>query len=329
MFRFIRLWPGLLAGAAVVFLIAGSLSLQRHLRARQEERDAVWAGQVVAARVEAAQAHMSRHHWDDALRLLHEALAVEPAVNREEVGALLGRARQGQADSLLEAATTAIRQKDAPQALTLLRDYLGHPQATELQRAASLRSEVDRAVSDAEAVRCLEAMSDSALALFARAGQLPEDGPVRDTGVREIFKDTLRRHLPGEGQKRAARLATEQARSARLRGAPPFMQLMEFVRVTARKHREQKDLAARQEAALVQLFRQLGVTDRQEQARIRAGLQERRAPTDLDASLARKRDETKQAFRRSRSHSRDDDEAFDRLVDQEVEKLLRELKKPQ
>ena len=327
MSRLIRLRPGLLAGVAVLLLVGGALFLARHLRARQDERDAAWANQVVDAKVEAARAHMSRHHWDEALRLLHEAVAVEPAANRAEARALLVRARQGQADSLLEGAEKAVVQKDAAQALTLLRDYLGHPQATELQRAASLRAEVERATSDAEAERCLEAMSDQALALLARNGQLPGDGPVRDAGAREIFKDTLRRHLPREEQRREAKRAVELAQMARLRGTLPFVQLTEFVRTTARKHRAQKDLAARQEVALAQLFRRLGVTDPREQARIRANLLEGRDTAGLAANVARKGEEVKQAFRRSRSYGRDDAEAFDRLVDQELDGLLKELKK--
>jgi hypothetical protein len=171
-------------------------------------------------------------------------------------------------------------------------------------------------------------MSDRALALLARDGQLPGDGPVRDAGAREIFKDTLRRHLPREEQKREAKRAAELAKMARLRGTLPFMQLTEFMRTTAHKHREQKDLTARQERALVLLFRQLNVTDRREQARIRAGLLEGRDTAGLEANVARKGEEVKQAFRRSRSYSRDDAEAFDRLVDRELDRLLKELKKP-
>jgi hypothetical protein len=281
---------------------------------------------------------MSRHHWDDALRLLHEALAVEPAANREEARALHARAQQGQAGSLLEAAEKAVAQKGAAQALNLLRDYLAHPQATELQRATALRAEVERATTDAEAARCLEAMSDQALTRFARGGPLPGDAPFIDAGAREIFKDTLRRHLPHEEQKREARRARERAEAARLpavrarqearlRGTLPYVELADFVRTTARKVRNHRDLTVKQEQALAVLFRQLNVTDRREQARIRAGLQEGYDTAGIEASVARKREEAKQAFRRSKSFSRDDEEAFDRLVDQELDRLLAELKR--
>jgi hypothetical protein len=70
------------------------------------------------------------------------------------------------------------------------------------------------------------------------------------------------------------------------------------------------------------------VTDPREQTRIRTGLREGRDPAGLDASVARKRDEVKQTFRRSRGYCRDDEEAFDHLVDQELDRLLQELKRP-
>jgi hypothetical protein len=241
---------------------------------------------------------------------------------------VLLEAQQGQAGAVLAGARAAIARKDAPRALALLRDYLSHPWAAEPEWATLLQGEVERAVSDRAALGRLGQMSDRELALFAADGRLAEGGGIRDGGVRAIFQDTLRRHLPGEQGRRAARREAERLREARLRGTPAFRDLTAFLAGARKAHREQGDLARKREKALAQLFAQLGVTDPAEQDTIRAGLAERReAPAVADA-VARKREQVKKALRRAPDHDRADLEAFDRLVDRELDGLLQEMKKP-
>jgi hypothetical protein len=321
------------AGLALIF------AEYSYLQKRQDAHAAAWADQAVAAKVEEARAHMAGGDWDEAVRLLEEALATERATTSESVRPVLLEAQQGQAGAVLAEARAAIARKDAPRALALLRDYLSHPWAAETDWATLLRGEIERAVSDREALRRLGQMPDRELALFAADGQLAGGGGIRDDGVRAIFKDTLRRQLAREQVRRAARReaerlaaerrAEEQARQeARLRETPAYRDLAAFLADARKTYREQGDLAGKREKALAQLFRQLGVTDPAEQDKIRAGLADGRDVRVAEGAVARKGGQVKKAFRRAPDHDRADEEAFDRLVDRELDGLMRELKKP-
>ena len=305
------------------------------LRSRQEARTTAWANQLVEAKMATARAHLDLHHWDEAIGLLDDALTQDHATNQEEARALLERARQGQAAVLLEDTNAAIARQDAGAALRLLRDYLAYPQATDRERATALRQEIEWAISDEEATRLLAGLSDGDLALLAQQGQLTAQARILTEGVREIFKDTLRRHLPRELQQResrreAERLAEERRaaeralRLARLRNTPAFRLVSTFVAQTRQKMRAEQELAQRQEKALVQLFQQLNVNDPAEQAKIRANLKDSGLSGDIAENIDLRRAEAKKAYRASPTFDPADCELFDQFVDQELDQLLRE-----
>jgi hypothetical protein len=306
------------------------------LRARRAAWMTAVANERVADHIATARARMAAQHWEESIRHLEDALAVERATNSEEAHPLLEEARRGQADSLLEAAELAIAHKDSTSALHLLRAYLAHPQATKPDRARLLLDDLERAISDDEAARLLAHLSDDALSLFTQRGQLTEEDGIHTVVAREIFKDTLRRILAKEVQKREARREIERLaeqrraaerirRIALLRATPAFRDLSAFVAQTREQLRDREQAARRQDAELQQLFQQLNVNDPAEQAEIRADLLGKGERAGLSAAVKRKRAEIKRAYRASPQFNAADAELFDQLVDEELDKLLKLL----
>ena len=283
------------------------------LRRRHQAVVAAAADAEVAARVEGARAHVERQEWDEVARLLEEALAVPHAAATEEAQELLLQARRGQADALLEAARAAAVGKDVPRALDLLAAYLAHPQAADRESATRLQAAISRALSGPEALRCLGGLSDEALARLAR-GDVPEGLP--DEGLRDLFADTLRRHLPEESARRAELRAAQARREEQLRQSPAFREWARFVRAELRDRKAREELDRKQRRALALLPQQLKVTDPDELARLRGGDRE-----DAQARVARKRADVRQAFRREPGHDPADAEAFDRQVEKELAAL--------
>jgi hypothetical protein len=305
--------------ACAVLIAIGLLVLAAEvwcLHLRRQARAAAAADEEVAARVEAARACLKRQEWGEAVRLLEEALAVERATATEEAQSLLLQARRGQADALLDGARAAARARDVPQALDLLAQYLTHPQAASQSAATRLQVAINGALSGPEAVRRLAAMSDAELARLAR-GEAPEGAP--DPDVRDLFADTLRRHLTQEQGRRAQLHEARARREARLRQSPAFRGLARFVQGELRQRQAQAELARKQERALALLRAQLNVTDPAELARLRAAGAEGREA--LDARVARQRAEARRAFHREPGHDAAEAEAFDRLVGEELARL--------
>jgi hypothetical protein len=328
-----RALPVAAVAGGVLLLIAGELVF---FHGRQEERAAAWADRLVAAKVEAAEAHMAHGEWDEALRLLHEAQETDKARNRDEIQPILLRARRGQAAALFASARTALERKDPAAALDLLRAYRAHPQAPDPAAAARLQDEIAKATDDAEAAALLARWSDASLALFAEAGKLAAEDWTGDEATGEVFKDTLRRHLDAEQHKReeqrqarrreAERQAAERAaQEARVRGSAPFRDLLAFVADSRTRLAGEQQLVRRREEALAQLFQQIQ-TDAAERERIRAELtaDRRDAHKAFVESVARRRAEVKQAFRRLADFAPADVGVFDRLADQELDALLKE-----
>jgi hypothetical protein len=284
------------------------------LHRRQQAQATVRANEEVAARVEAARTHLDRQEWDEAERLLEDALAVERATVTEEDRLALSQAQRGQADALLDGARTAAA-KDVHRALDLLARYLAHPQAVDKGSATRLQAEISRALSGPEAVRFLATLSDAALARLGRGGA-PEG--LADGVARDLFADTLRRHLPQELARREKLRAAGARREAELRQSPAFRELARFVRNELRDRQARADLARKQERALALLAGQLNVTDPAEVARLRGGPEEQEA---LAGRVARQRAEARRAFRRGPGRDAADGEAFDRLVEQELAAL--------
>lgn len=307
-----RTWIACSALVAVGLLVLAAECWALHRRHQAQVAAAADAG--VADRVEAAGAHLERREWDEAARLLEEALAVPHATATEEARRLLLRARRGQAAILLEGARAAAGANDVPRALELLAAYLAHPEADDKDSATRLQAALNAALSDTEAVRCLACLSDPALAGLAR-GDAPE-GPV-DPAVRDLFADTLRRHLPQELARRSQLRAARARREEQLRRSPAFRELARFVRAELRERKGREELARKQARALALLPAQLKVTDPAELERLRAGGERE----ELQARVARKRAEARRAFRREPGHDHADAEVFDRLVDQELAAL--------
>jgi hypothetical protein len=305
------------------------------LRWRQEARTAAWANEQVREQIAAARAHLAEQHWDEAIRHLEDALTEEKSTNRAEILPVLEEAQRGQAEAMLASAGVAARHKNTADALRLLHAYLAHPQATHLDRARQLRDDLERALSDEEAARLLARLSDEALAIFAEQGQMTESDGLH-TAAHAVFVDTLRRNVPHELRKRAARRevarlseerhAAERARRiARLRGTPSFQSLTAFLERTREEFRTQQQLGQRQDKELGELFQELGVNDAAEKERFRSDLLGRESPADFRVLMERQRAESKRAYRNSADFRAADQELFEQLVDQELDKLLRKI----
>ncbi len=305
-------WIACLALTAVGLLVLAAECWALHRRHLAQVAAA--ADAELAARAESARAHVQRHEWDEAVRLLEEALAVKHATATEEAQGLLLQARRGQADVLLERARDAAGAKDVPRALELLAAYLAHPQAADRESATHLEAAINHALSEPEAVRFLAGLSDEVLGRLAQ-GDVPRD--AADPAVRDLFADTLRRHLPQELARRAQLRAARARREERLRQSPAFRELARFVRAELRDRQAREELARKQARALALLPEQLKVTDPDDLGRLRAGGEREEA----QARVAHKRAEVRRAFRREPGHDAADAEAFDRLVDHELTSL--------
>jgi hypothetical protein len=302
--------------ALVAVGLLGLVAECRALYRRHQAQVAATADAEVAARVETARAHLQRREWDEAARLLEEALAVPDATATEEARQLLLQARRGQADLLLDGARAAAGARDVRRALDLLAAYLAHPQAADRESAARLEAAISQALSDPEAIHYLAGLSDEVLARLAQ-GDVPQD--AADPAVRDLFADTLRPHLPQELARRAQLRAARARREEQLRQSPAFRELARFVRAELRDRQAREELAHKQARALALLPAQLKLTDPAELERLRTGGERE----ETQARVARKRDEARRAFRGEPGHDAADSEAFDRLVDQELAALSR------
>jgi hypothetical protein len=321
-----------LAGGALLLIAAEFV----YLRGRRADREAAAADRLVAARVETAEAHLAHGEWDQALPLLHEALAAEKARNRDLVPPVLLRAQRDQATALFERARAALDRKDGPAALALLRAYREDPHAPDPEAAACLQEDLEQAMNDAGAVQLLSRWSDASLTLFVESGWLDAEDWVGDAAAGEVFKDTLRRHLAAEKRKREEqralrrreeerRMGKRAAQEARIRSSAAYRDLVAFLAASREELAEEGQLAGRRERALEQFLSQIPVADDTEREGIRARLTaERREANRAFADLvARRRAEIKQAFRRV-DFDPDDAAVFDQRVDQEMDALLKE-----
>ncbi|HEY7331046.1 MAG TPA: hypothetical protein VH592_25640 [Gemmataceae bacterium] len=306
------------------------------LRSRQQAQHIAWANERVEERIATARGHLSEQHWNEAIRELEDALDVEEATNHDAIRSVLEAAQSGQAEALLNSADNALAHRHPNEALRLLRAYLAHPRAGNLDRARLLRDDLQRAFSDDEATQLLASLSDEALKVFAETGQLTVHDEMHTEAARFFFQDTLRRNLAKEIRKREAhrevarlseeRRAAEQVRRiARLRAVPAFLSLSTFLRRIQEQVRDQQQLFSRQEAELADLFQALGVKSAAEREQYRADLLERQNPADMREQIERKRADVKHSYRSEPGFNRADGELFDQLVDQEVDTILKAL----
>jgi hypothetical protein len=322
--------PSLAFAALLIF--AECAWLREHQQAQRIAR----ANQLVEDKIATARGYVREQHWNEAIRELENALDAEGATNGDSVHPLLEEARRGQAETLLDWAGIALDHRRVEDAQQLLGAYLAHPQAGRVDRARLLHDDLERALSDEEATRLLARLSDEALSVFAKKGQLAVEDGLHMEATHFVFQQTLRRNLAKEMRRREAhrevarltakRQAAEQARRiARLRATPAFHSLSTFLSRTREQLRNQQQLASRQEAELRVLFEQLGVSDPAEQEKIRAELMDRPTPADLRQQIERKRSEVKHAYRNEPQFNPADGDLFDQLVDQQVDEFLKEI----
>jgi hypothetical protein len=323
------------------FLLGGILLLVEcnWLRSRQHAKSVAWANEKVAEKITLARAHLAQQHWNDAIVQLNEASAVEETTNREEALLLLEDAKRGQAEAVLQAARTALAHQDGNGALRWLQAYLAHPQAEHLDHARLLRVDLERALSDDEALQLLSRLSEGALTVFEKEGQLAANDGLHSSETQAIFLQTLRHNLPKELRKRQsqreAERLTQQLRAverlhriARLRQTHAFQELTTFISQTLAESRRMPESVLQQEEELAILFQELNVNDPAEQAEIRAdltGIDGRIGPRE---SAQRKGSDIKRAYRRSFDFDPAESQLFDQLVDEEVDKLLKALPSP-
>lgn len=320
---------------ALIAVLIGGVWWSMHAQA--EANAVVWANQLSAARMDTARAHMSQNRWDDAVRTLQEALAIDRITCREEIAAELARAESGQADALLLSAREATLHREPDRARRLLLAYRRHPRCSDGAAALALEEEIDHALSDAEARRWLRQLSEAALAQLSGPDAPIEKVDLKEAGARLLFLDTARKHLPAELRRRqglhqaalqeeANRQAQRRRQEARLRNTAEFRRLAAFVADSRKQYRQQQQLAQQQERALQLLYRQLKITAADEQQRLRRELiVEGGLQRSLEDALAVRRGQAKQECRRSGAYSAADINVFDELVDREVDALLREM----
>jgi hypothetical protein len=303
-----------LIGGEVCYLEAG--------RRRDAEQG---ANEAVSQKIADAQDRAARHRWNEADDLLKNALATEGATDFGEARPLLEQVRRCRAAALLEAAKGALQDKNTDQVLIFLQTYLADPGGTD-----DLRSEIELATSADKAAELLRRQPDELLAAFAAGGRLAAVDQVEDDTLREVYRLTLRGQLAKEEQRRAdlrlaqaeteRRLKEEEARrETRIRGTPAFRELQTFTDLT-RKGRVGAD-----PQLFSYLLKELKVTDRREQDKVLAELTGRGAATPtLEKSVAERRTALKVRFRSDPNFDAADQEVFDRIVDRELDALLRE-----
>jgi hypothetical protein len=311
-----------LLGVVGLLGIGGEVGFLEAGRRADAERS---ANEAVAAKVKVAQTAAARAHWDEAIQLLHDALATPGATGLAEVDQLLRQAQRARAESVLTAARQAVQDHEPARAQELLGAYLANPDAADKDRAARLRDDLALATSTAKAAEVLRQLPDGALAAFADGGSLPVLQRVEDADVCGVYARTLRAGLAAEQERRAelSRLAREEQkqRLARVSATPAYKELLSFLDAS-RKSRTTTRVDPR---LLGYLYQELNITDAAEQqktlAELTASPQEVRT---LQQSIARERLTLKERFRSYDGFDQRDRETFERRVDEEMERLLGE-----
>jgi hypothetical protein len=306
-----------------------------------EEHETTLANELVTVRIDTARLFLERRDWDAALKSLREADSSEKATNRDTLVPLIEQAEHGQAAALLDEAMTAIGHKDAAVALRRLESYLGHPRATEREQATRLRDEVLRATAEAQAVPFLRQLTDFQLASFDVSGELPiqDNDPVTDKRVRPLFMETLRRHIRPERQRRIAvreaeraeaeRVAKEiAARESKVRNTAVYRTLAEYVEGVRTTLRADRTFLDKREKVLEAMFRDLGITDREEKDLYRAKLMSRSEKVQVsEPDLIARRLQAKKDFGKLEGFTDAERATFDTMVDRLVDTVLEEMKR--
>jgi hypothetical protein len=322
-------------GLAVVGLlvIGGEVGYLEAGRRADTERG---ANQAVLEKVQAARTLLAARRFEQAQELLQAALATPAATDLAEANRLQVEVRRARLASLLAAATDAARQRNPARARALLETYFADPSVPRTGSVADQASDLDLATSDTRATDRLHQLSDEGLAAYARGGSLPAPERMATEPLRDVYAATLRAQLAPEQQRRAQlrRAQTEAERAARaeqdrratlIRATPAFHDLQNFV-AGVRKSRARSSADPR---VLAYLFRELNIANQDEQARTLTELTGPSQTTDsLRQSIGRQRLDLKDRFRAYSGFDRTDRETFDRLADEELDRLFLELGSP-
>src|SRR5262249_15457568 len=185
--------------------------------------------------------------------------------------------------------------------------------------------------------------------------ELPDDALVQDAQLRAIYLETLRRHLPTEQRRRAAENAAqlrraeaqrrakaeearraEECRVARVRSTPVFRELTDFAaQVRNQDHENHGSFASDDLRLIASLFQQLANaqrkvleewTRRQDNRAYVVFLKEWRKT--IEKQVSEKRAQVKERFRSYPGFDQSDRTLFDRLVDKELDDLLKQVLEP-
>jgi hypothetical protein len=334
-------WPVVPICVAVGVLVVVATALWRveTLHSEAERKAAVEvANRVVAAKVETARARMTGRDFEGALQSLDDALATPDATRLDDARLMLLQARQGKANALLEGAAAAVARRNVAKARQLLQEYLVHPYADQRTKATLLLDELGRASADEDAIRLLATLTDEKLSAVAETGLLPEGEHLTDEGMRDLYRDTLRRHVPREQQARAARrdaaIAMDKKREReqvereeRLRVSARFLEVKAFAESVRKLTSTQRAQRQEQDRALEQFLNQTGVNNPAARENARQAIRAGRDGENAVLLVARRKAQAKKDYRQAKEYDPADEETFDSLVDQELDRLLAELKK--
>jgi predicted RNA-binding protein YlxR (DUF448 family) len=311
-----------LLGLAGMLGICGEVGfLEAGRRADQEEL----ANNRVAAKVKAAGELLAARRWDQAAALLKDAVATPDATEVARAENLLAQVRPAQVADLLATAQDAVQKKDPARAANLLRAYLAAPEALHKSQAARLLSDLELATSAVKADDVLRKLPDESLTVFADHGSLPALDRFRDSALQAIYVTTLRARLGPELNRRAAVRQEQERRVARMRATAAYKELLRFVGAA----RQSQTRFRTDPQRVAYLFQELNIIDPAEQNRALAELTG--PPTEAAAlrqSIARERLALKERFRTYPGFDQTDRERFEQMVDQELDRLERDLGAP-
>jgi hypothetical protein len=322
------------AGLAVIFWLWSVLEAKRRAGVVR------WANDTVARHTQAAEQHLAKREWDQALAHLDEALATPKATDLAAAQALLIRARQGQIEAVLESALAAIGQRNLDKARSLLEDYLAHPLAAQRQQARLWREALTRATSDEMAQALLRKLPEAALARFTEDGLEAEVNRLPQEPLQPVYRTTLARNLVREKERReieeletrARREAERRAkdeeerrrlekkileeqrarkeregRLVRIRATPVYRELTEYLALVRKQHRAFRSTTPEEDRRLLAaLLAGPGKLNAQEQALLLADLKQRLAAPKSRADFGQWRDgvETAVSARRAQFKER-------------------------
>jgi len=265
---------------------------------------------------------MSHQRVDGAIALLVQALATRNATRLDEAKHLWTDLHRQQAEEVLHAAQTALSKRNAVLALNLLQSYLDDPFGTQHDEAARLKEQLELGTSDSEAVAHLRRLPNDALADFANTGRLADLDGNTHPDVWAIHLQKLRGCV---GEELRRRQDEWSRRMLRIRTMPVFGEFQELVALTRRRLQSQAGSGGIDHRLLGRLFAELNIDNAEEQRRIIMELSTRPLDHGEAEKIVRDRAKFKERFRAYKEFDKQDCEILDRIVDEEMNKLLRDL----